>query len=135
MIVIDASVWISFLVQQDVNHSVTQPWLARTLTSGEVIVAPILLLSEVGGAIARRLDHSELGEKAVQQLLSVPTLRLVNINHDSGIQSARIATRYRLRGADAIYVTIAAQLNIPLVSWDQEQINRPAALITAYTPS
>ena len=88
MIEIDASVWISFLVQQDVNHPITQPWLTRVLTSGEIIVAPILLLSEVGGAIARRLDRSEWGEKAVRQLLSVPTLRLVNITHASGIQSA-----------------------------------------------
>ena len=32
------------------------------------------------------------------------------------------------------YVALAHQLNIPLVSWDKEQIQKASSLITTYTP-
>ncbi len=135
MIVIDASVWVSFLVQQDVNHAATQPWLTQILIQKTSIVTPLLLLAEIGGAMARRTGNSEIGEKAINQLLSIPTLRLVNIDHALGIQASRIAAAYRLRGADVIYVAVANQFNIPLVSWDKEHIKRVSDLITVYTPT
>lgn len=134
MIVIDASVWLSFLLEQDVNHSVTRPWFVEVLVNKAPIAAPILLLAEVGGAISRRLGNAEMGEKAINRLLSIPTLRLVDVDHALGIQTSRIAANYRLRGADACYVAVAAQLDVPLVSWDQEQLDRVAGLIAAYTP-
>jgi hypothetical protein len=39
-----------------------------------------------------------------------------------------------LRGADACYVAIAAAFDIPLVSWDAQQLERAAAVIKAYAP-
>jgi predicted nucleic acid-binding protein len=134
MIVIDASVWLSFLLKQDVNHSATQPWLTEVLVNKAPIAAPILLLAEVGGAMSRRLGSVEMGAKAINRLLSIPTLRLVEMDHALGIQTSRIAANHRLRGADACYVAVAARLNIPLVSWDQEHIDHTAGLIAAYTP-
>ncbi len=135
MIVIDASVWVSFFVQQDVNHTVTQPWLTQILTNKTSIVAPLLLLAEIGGAMARRTNNPEIGDKVIDQLLSIPTLRLVSSDHALGIQAGRIAATYRLRGADAIYVAVANQFDIPLVSWDKEHIKRVSDLIAVYTPT
>lgn len=135
MIVIDASVWISFLVKSDANHPRTHTWFSKTLLSGEQIVAPILLLTEIGGAMARRLNSPVMGQRALHQLLAIPSLKLVSIDHGLGIEAARIAANLELRGADAIYVAVASQLDIPLVSWDQEQLNRTTSLITAYEPA
>ncbi|MCP4359654.1 MAG: type II toxin-antitoxin system VapC family toxin [Chloroflexi bacterium] len=135
MIVIDASVWISYLVQQDTNHTATKPWLTKILTDKAPVAAPILLLAEVGGAISRRLGGDDIGERAVNQLLAIPTLRLVSMGHSLSIQAARIAANHRLRGADAFYVTVAAYLNVPLISWDKEHLNRVSDLITAYSPA
>lgn len=135
MIVIDASVWLSFLIQQDVNHAATKPWLTQILLSKTPIAAPILLLAEVGGAMSRRLGSPDMGEKAVDRLLSIPTLHLVDMDHTLGITTSQIAARYRLRGADAYYVAVAAQLNVPLVSWDQEHIERTKGFITANIPA
>lgn len=134
MIVIDASVWISFLIQQDINHAATQPWLSGVLRRKIPIAAPILLLAEVGGAISRRLGHVEIGEMAINQLLSIPTLQLIHMDHAQGIEASRIAAQYRLRGADAFYVAVAAYLKVPLISWDNEHLNRISDLITTYTP-
>jgi predicted nucleic acid-binding protein len=134
MIVIDASVWLSFLIRQDVHHAATQPWLAEKLLKGEPIAAPILLLSEVGGAMSRCLGRADMGNNVINQLLAIPTLHLVNVTHPLGIQASRIAADYQLRGADALYVAVAAELKVSLVSWDQEQLSRVTGLITAYMP-
>ena len=45
-----------------------------------------------------------------------------------------VATDLQLRAGDAIYVALAHQLNIPLVSWDKEQLQKASTLVTTYTP-
>jgi predicted nucleic acid-binding protein len=134
MIVTDASIWVSFLIKQDTNHAATKPWLTQVLRDKTAITAPILLLAEVGGAISRRLENPGMGEKAVNRLLAIPTLRLVDMDHALGIYTSQIAAGYRLRGADALYVAVAVQLKAPLVSWDNEHLKRAPDLVMAYTP-
>ena len=133
MIVVDASVWVSYLLPSDINHEVSRRWLATRLTEGQIVVAPVLLLAEVGGAIARQ-TRPQLGQRAVDRLLQLPSLRLVSIDHALGIRAARTAVERQLRGADALYVETAATLNIPLVSWDRQQLDRAAELIQVYVP-
>lgn len=135
MIVLDASVWISYLLPPDVNHVVTHQWLSQRLEEGEAIIAPVLLLAEVGGAIARQTNRPQLGQKTIDRLLSIPNLRLVSLDHASGIRAARTAAERQLRGADAIYVATAAALHVPLVSWDRQQLERAGQLVEAYTPN
>jgi predicted nucleic acid-binding protein len=38
-----------------------------------------------------------------------------------------------LRGADAIYVALAHQLNVPFVTWDQEQLDRTSSAVVPET--
>jgi predicted nucleic acid-binding protein len=134
MIVVDASVWVSFLVRRDVHHAASRAWLAERLLEGTPLAAPVILLSEVGGALARRLDRPEIGVRAIERLLAIPTLRLTSVDHALGIRAGNIAAQYRLRGADAIYVAVAAALEVPLVSWDQQQVERAGGMVTAYAP-
>ena len=45
-----------------------------------------------------------------------------------------IASDLQLRAGDATYVAVAHQLNLPLVTWDKEQLQRGAILLSTYTP-
>lgn len=49
MRVVDASVWMSRLVPQDVYHGVSCRWLEVQAAAGDRLVAPVLLLTEVVG--------------------------------------------------------------------------------------
>lgn len=134
MIVTDASVWVSRFLTGDTFHVASNLWLKQQITAGLPLLAPAILLAEVAGAVARRSGSSQLGYQAAQQVLRVPTLQLVSIGVDLGDFAAAVASTYRLRGADALYVAVARRLQVSLVSWDQEQVTRIKGFVEAYTP-
>lgn len=96
---------------------------------------PTLVLSEVAGPVSRRSGRSDLGQQAVQEMLTLFSLQLVPLTVLLGRVAAQTAAFTQLRGADAIYVALAQSLNIPLLTWDAEQQQRTVGHITTYTPA
>lgn len=134
MTVIDASVWVSRFLSEDKFHEASRLWLEKTAGAGLLLIAPTSMLAEVAGAIARRTGSSQLGYQIAQHIRQVPSLTLVTISAELGEFAAEVASTYRLRGGDALYVAVASQLQVPLVSWDQEQIARVAGFISVSSP-
>jgi len=132
--VVDASVWVSRFVVGDVRHEPSRLWLAALVQSDAAIAAPALLLPEVAGAIARRSGRPELAMQALSLLQRLPHMRLVSIDADLAQRAGRLAADLGLRGADAVYVSLAHQLGVPLVTWDREQRERSAASIEVLQP-
>jgi predicted nucleic acid-binding protein len=132
--VVDASVWVSRWLPQDANHETSRRWLEQYVLGGKRAIAPVLLIMEVAGAVGRRTAQPQIAHDAVGQLLLVPNLRLVPVDRRLGMEAARLAGDLGLRGADAMYVTVAYRLGIPLVTWDVQQRERASSLIVAYTP-
>lgn len=135
MIVIDASVWVSYLLPQEPAHQFTKQWLAQYLVNGGTLAAPIILVPEVAGAVTRRTRFITEGQQAIDYLTNLSPLRLLMLNRSLGLAAAQVAVDLQLKGADACYVAVAQRLRVPLVSWDQEQLRRASQLIQAYTPA
>ena len=133
--VVDASVWVSRLVPQDVHHSVSRMWLERHAAAGDPLIAPVLALPEIAAAIARRTGDSSLAHQAMQVILRIPVLRLVDVDARLARSAARLAADHSLRGADAMYAALALQLDLPLVTLDREQRDRAGAVLTALEPA
>lgn len=119
-IVVDASVWVARLVAGDVFHEPVKAWMNERLEAGDVFLSPSLLLPEVGGAISRRTT-SALGLKAVEALQSLPGLQLVEMERPLVREAANLAAELGLRGADSIYVAVASQLDLALLTLDVDQ--------------
>jgi predicted nucleic acid-binding protein len=134
MRVVDATVWVSLFAPQDVYHAASRRWLHQYTAGGGMLVEPAILLAEVAGAIASRTGQPALGRRAVTQLLAFPTLRLAPVDRQLGQAAADMAADLGLQGADAVYTALAAQLAIPLVTWDAEQIARVQTVIQASIP-
>jgi predicted nucleic acid-binding protein len=132
--VIDASVWVSYLVPSDAHHAASYVWLTNYAATGRLLVEPVLLIVEVAGAISRRSGRPDLAHQAVQTLRRIPAMRFVPIDSQLGERAAQLAADLSLRGADAVYVALAHQLGLPLVTWDDEQRTRAAAIISVQTP-
>jgi predicted nucleic acid-binding protein len=129
-IVLDASVWVSRLISQDEFHASVKLWMEQQREAGVEFISPALLLAEVGGAISRRTGNPEFGELAIDQLGNLPGLRLVEMDNDLMHDAAHLAARLGLRGADSVYVAVACQLDLPLVTFDLDQSDRAKARVS-----
>src|SRR5438552_3680622 len=81
-------------------------------------------VTDDGTVVARRSTPLD-GHQAVAQLQLDRAL--------AGV-AAQLAADLQLRGADAVYVAVAFQLNIPLVTWDVQQQQRGVSRVLTYTP-
>ena len=127
--VLDASVWVARLVRQDAFHELVKGWMETRRAAGDLFYAPDLLLAEVSGAIRRRLDDQALATRAVEVLMNLPALRLMEMDRELLVQASKLAAELGLRGADAAYAALAQRLNLPLVTFDADQRERVALRI------
>lgn len=133
-VVVDASVWVSRLVEGDVHHTRCREWIDKQATSGSLLVAPVLVLAEVAGAVSRRTKRPRLAHQAIRGLQALPQLRLVSVDPTLADLAAALAADYAFRGADAVYVATASQLGLLLVTLDDEQLKRAKSIVTTSSP-
>lgn len=134
MSVIDASVWVSRFLPDDAYHAASSRWVKQVSGAGGLLVSPASMMAEVAGAIARRTGDRHLGYQIIQQIRRIPTLQIVAIDDSLGMYSAQLASDLHIRGADALYIATASRLQLPLITWDREQLDRARALIGVQTP-
>jgi predicted nucleic acid-binding protein len=127
--VVDASVWVARLVPQDAFHAVVRDWLEAQRARGTLLAAPGLLLVEVAGVVARRTGDHHLAKQSIIVLQGLPELRLVEMDRPLLHYAAELAAMHGLHGADACYVAVAASLNLPLATLDDDQRRRAASLV------
>lgn len=104
------------------------------MSGGRSIVVPDLFMVEVAGTIARRRNDPSLGLAALRALRANTSLRVVSVTPTTWAQSAELAARHLLRGADAVYVALAIQERLPLVTWDQAVLSNAAEVVDVRTP-
>ena len=134
MYVIDASVWISRFVPADANHLISREWLESVLDVAPLVVAPALVLPEVSGAVSRRTGRTEEAREAVAELESLANLQLIPLDNEAASVAAMVACETRLRGGDSIYLSLAADMDWPLITWDKELRDRGRATAQVFFP-
>lgn len=126
---------MSRFVTHDAHHAASAHWLREAAAGQSLLAAPTLLLPEVAGPIARITGSARLARRAVALLMGVAGLRIVTVDRHLADGAARLASDLRLRGADAIYVALAARLSLALITLDREQLDRAAAVVDVRRPS
>jgi predicted nucleic acid-binding protein len=61
-------------------------------------------------------------------------MHLIPIDQPLVDEATRLAADLMLRGADSYYVAVAKMLNLPLVTFDKEQLSRTTTVITTIRP-
>src|SRR5579872_1480494 len=133
-IVVDASVWISWLRPSETNHKASSIWMEQFITKNGFLVSPAMLLIEVAASISRLTGQALRAKEAINRLNSISRIQISPMDSSLVQLAIDAATNLQLRAGDAIYVALAHQLNIPLISWDKEQIQKASSLVTTYTP-
>jgi predicted nucleic acid-binding protein len=131
--VVDASVWINYLLPDDVNHEQSRAWFEQ-LPPSETILAPLLLLVEISAGLARRTGRLDIVEQAVAIVRVEPRLTLRSMDDALMETAGELAAELQLRAGDSIYVALASISGTRLVTWDREQRERSAARILVSSP-
>ena len=134
-LVVDASVWVSWLRPIDINHDPSFIWMERYFAKGGFLVAPAFLLVEVAASISRQTGQVMRAREAINQLRAISKIQIIAMDSALVQAAVDVAINLQLRAGDAIYVALAHQLNVPLVSWDKEQLQKASTTITTYTPA
>jgi predicted nucleic acid-binding protein len=132
--VIDASVYVALVNAQEREHASSWTWFEQARSADESIVAPVILLSEVAAALSRGVGDPALAHRVVQQLARSEVIELIPVTLAIAEQAAFIAGEHQIRGCDAVYVALAAQLSDTLVTLDRQQLERGVALVTVRMP-
>ncbi|MCL4370687.1 MAG: type II toxin-antitoxin system VapC family toxin [Chloroflexi bacterium] len=133
--VIDASVWVSYYIAGQEHHEETVAWLDGVIRREGVVLLPSLAMPEIGGALSRRTGDAGLAMLALREIIDYPQLRIVHSDDRLMEEATRLAVGLPLRGADAVYVSLARSLGHPLITWDREQRLRAAEEVTVLCPT
>ena len=135
MVVIDASVYVSRVHRQEVHHPESVRLLEAVAARGVPVLCPEILLPEVTAALTRGLDDTELARRVATHLRTLPGHRFVGVDRALSDLAARLAAECRLRGCDAIYAALAQREGACLITWDEQQRERAAAVVETLTPA
>lgn len=135
-VVVDASVWVSAILPDEPNHATSQAWVDRWRRDGNQFAQPSIFVTEVGCAIGRRRQYATLATPAVADILVDGSIEFIAVDRAIAESAADIGIPSKLRGADAIYVALAKQRGIPIVTWDNEILSSASKVgVTARVPT
>ncbi|NLX21902.1 MAG: type II toxin-antitoxin system VapC family toxin [Phycisphaerae bacterium] len=134
-VVIDSSVFVAAFRASEVQHSDSRSFLSRAPAVERELLAPVLVLPECAGAIARPIDAPETSRNMLALIERLTCFRAVSISRALAEKAANIAISCRLRGSDAVDVALAEQSGVSLITWDREMLERGAKVVRTRTPT
>lgn len=132
--IVDASVWVASVLDKDAHHEVSLAFMHRFVKERQIATVPMLVWAEIAGAVARRTGNTERGLKAAGLIIAQVWVRGVPLDTSLASESMRLAATLRLRGADAVYVALAATCREPLITLDDEMLERARGVTEVFTP-
>jgi predicted nucleic acid-binding protein len=99
-LVLDTSVWVSWLSPSDVNHEVSHMWIEQYITRDGVFIVPTFLLVEVAAAISRRTGQSLQAKETIRNLRTISTIHIVPLTSWLINRAIDVAAELQLRASE-----------------------------------
>lgn len=132
--IVDASVWVASVLKDDAHHDVSLAFLHRFVMERQIATLPLLVWAEIAGAVARRTGDTDRGMKVAKLIAAKIWVRGVVLDATLADEAMCLAGKLRLRGADAVYVALAAACREPLITLDAEMLERARSVAEVFTP-
>jgi predicted nucleic acid-binding protein len=134
MYVIDASVHVADARPQERWHAEARAFLGRAQQGEWTVYVPMIALAEIAAAISRGARQPVLARRLIAALRRVPHFEFVAVDEPLGQLAAELAADHQIRGCDAVYVALARQRGVTLITLDRQQRERVPSDVTARTP-
>jgi predicted nucleic acid-binding protein len=132
-IVLDASIAVAAARPREPAHERSRLRVSRALRGLDDIVVPALFSVEVSAALARAGESLPAVGAYVESLLGAATL-VAPLGPRAARHARETAMRWRLRAADAVYVSLAVRESLPLCTLDREVLDRAASACRVTRP-
>ena len=134
MPIIDASVYVALIKETESEHANAREWIREASAGNETLAAPTIFVAEVAAAISRGLGNRALARSVSDHLAESGLIELLPVTEALAGRAASISADHKIRGCDAIYVALAERLDDHLVSLDNQQLDRGAAVVETRRP-
>jgi predicted nucleic acid-binding protein len=134
LLTVDASVFVASCHRDEPGHAASRALLSALRTTDIPLIEPMILPVEVAAALGRAGTEIALAREYALAILALPRLTLVPIDERLAHRAIAVALEHGLRGADALYATVAVHYGARLVTLDDEQLTRAPSLVAACTP-
>jgi predicted nucleic acid-binding protein len=131
---IDASVFVAAYRTHETGCAISRDLLRLVQESDVPLIEPAILPVEIAAALARAGENPVWSAEYADSVMTLPYLTLQPVDERLARRALLVATERRLRGADALYVTVAAQYGACLVTLDTDQLKRAPASVHACKP-
>jgi predicted nucleic acid-binding protein len=127
VLALDANLWIAAFDPSDAFHDDSVAVFAEAARRALPLTGPSFVVLESICALARRVNDPSFAQAAAARMAEHPALHLEPLSEALLAEAERLGVERRLRGSDALYVATAMRLGCPLLSWDQELVDRGGA--------
>jgi predicted nucleic acid-binding protein len=131
---VDASVFVAASRADEAHYPASHQFLRQVRAQRCDLFCPTLLLPECAAAIARPTADARLAEELVSLVETFPRLQLIPLDLPLAHRAVQVAKDHRVRGADAVYVSVAEAFNSRLIAWDAEMLAHGTDVVTTMTP-
>jgi predicted nucleic acid-binding protein len=128
MLTVDSNVWIAAGDPTDRFHAASREFLTAAVDDQRTFILPAFAWVEIACALARRLRNAQLGVRAANAVLALPRVQSVPTDESMLLHALEVGPRLMVRGADALFASVAVQHKSILISWDKELVQRAGAL-------
>ena len=131
---VDASVFVNAFNARERGHADSLAALTAMHDRGDPVVLPSLALPEIASAIARSTDDEEGAIRFARTIAALPHVTIVPLATAMARDAADVAAGFRLRGADAVYASVARRYGTTLITRDDQQRARASSIVPCETP-
>jgi predicted nucleic acid-binding protein len=133
-VTVDASVFVNAFSPKENGSETSMAFLSQLSEEGALLIQPTLFLPEVAASLARKQDNSDAALELEKELKNFLNIILIDLDEDLANFASEIATKYRLRGSDAVYAAVALRFDTQLITLDREHLERLKGVLSVETP-
>lgn len=134
MYCIDASVIVNSQLEREPHHNQSKAFLIMVEEKNLRVFLPEIVIPEITSGILRATMDEDFAFQFVNNLRSISNFLFVPVDSKLANLASWIICKTGLKGADAIYIALAFNYNLELISLDNDQLEKGKKLIRVQRP-
>jgi predicted nucleic acid-binding protein len=122
MVVVDSNVFVSMFSEKDPNFNKSQKILEKIVKKTIEVGVPSVFLPEICGAI-RRIANKDFAlsvKNEIKKWIDTELISVYEITKKRMEDASDMAINLSLKGGDSIFVSLANELDVELLTFDDE---------------